>query len=323
MQVAERNLQIVYFSTPWFDEQVAVLQARLLADPEDAAARDRLALMYYYGGDPATAAREWRLVLQSRPRDARVYLRIGRAEEKRGDLDAALVALRNAAVLAPREARIHLQIGEVLYHRGLHTDAREPLEHAVSLDDTLAEAHHLLTFVYAELGDNERAGAAAERAAELNPSYSRAEASLSLDRYSPARYAELVGERNARPAVAEGGTLAHYNLGLAFRQKGYFAEALREYRMALDAGEDRRLSLQAMAEVHLLRRELGAAIELYDGLLREVTDSPKLWNERGVCLHQAGRRAEAIASYERAMAVDIRFMDLSDRIHRLTAGRRE
>ena len=59
-----------------------------------------------------------------------------------------------------------------------------------------------------------------------------------------------------------------------------------------------------MAEVHLLRRELGAALELYEGLIREYPDSPKLWNERGVCLHQAGRRAEAIVSYERAVAID-------------------
>jgi hypothetical protein len=30
---------------------------------------------------------------------------------------------------------------------------------------------------------------------------------------------------------------------------------------------------------------------------------------------------EAITSYERALAVDIRFMDLSDRMHRLAADR--
>ena len=36
-----------------------------------------------------------------------------------------------------------------------------------------------------------------------------------------------------------------------------------------------------------------------------------------------GKDAEAITSYERAMAVDIRFMDLNQRIHRLSAGRRE
>jgi hypothetical protein len=34
-----------------------------------------------------------------------------------------------------------------------------------------------------------------------------------------------------------------------------------------------------------------------------------------------GKEVEAITSYERALAVDIRFMDLSDRMHRLTAER--
>src|SRR5690606_12146546 len=81
----------------------------------------------------------------------------------------------------------------------------------------------------------------------------------------------------------------------------------REYRLALDAGEDRRLALQSMAEVHLLRRDLGAALELYDDLVRRHGDSPKLWNERGVCLHQAGRPHDAHSSYLRAVELDPRY----------------
>src|SRR3989454_7509272 len=71
--------------------------------------------------------------------------------------------------------------------------------------------------------------------------------------------------------------------------------------MALERGEDRRLTLQAMAEVHLLKRDFGAALELYETLIREVPDSPKLWNERGVVLHQAGRADDALASYRQAV----------------------
>ena len=67
--------------------------------------------------------------------------------------------------------------------------------------------------------------------------------------------------------VTEGVELAHYNLGLAFRQKGYYAEAQREYQLALERGEDRALVLQAMAEVHLLRKDPEAAITLYDNLI--------------------------------------------------------
>jgi tetratricopeptide (TPR) repeat protein len=35
-----------------------------------------------------------------------------------------------------------------------------------------------------------------------------------------------------------------------------------------------------------------------------------------------GKDADAIASYERAMVIDIRFMDLSQRVQRLSVGRR-
>jgi hypothetical protein len=42
----------------------------------------------------------------------------------------------------------------------------------------------------------------------------------------------------------------------------------------------------------------------------------------GRALEAQGKGSDAITSYERAMAVDIRFMDLSERIQRLAAGRR-
>jgi Flp pilus assembly protein TadD len=62
--------------------------------------------------------------------------------------------------------------------------------------------------------------------------------------------------------------------------------------------------LEAMAEVHLLKRDFDTALDLYNGLVREFEDSPKLWNERGVCLHQDGRREASRASYEKAVAID-------------------
>src|SRR2546421_3887393 len=63
-----------------------------------------------------------------------------------------------------------------------------------------------------------------------------------------------------------------------------------------------------MAEVHLLKRDFGAALELYETLIREVPDSPKLWNERGVVLHQAGRTDDALASYRQAAEVDPKYV---------------
>lgn len=304
MLVAERNLQIAYFATGWFEDAVHELRARLDADPEDAFARDRLATICFYGGDVDAALTEWREVLHTRPRDARIYERIARAEVKRGDLDAALVALRNAVAIQPRNARLQLRTGEVLYLRGLHSDAREPLEKAVTLDDTLAEAYHLLAFVYGDLGLQDRATKAADRAKELNPSLGRTERSLSLDRHSLARYEELVGDRTSRVAVSEGGALVHYNLGLAFRQKALWDEAIREFGLALERGEDPFLVRQAQAEMLLLRSAGEDAASLYEELLEQEPASPKLWNELGVARHQAGQLEAAETAYRRALSLD-------------------
>src|SRR2546429_8198917 len=162
-----------------------------------------------------------------------------------------------------------------------------------------------MAFVLGDLGRHQDAGAASKRAIQLNPPLARAQTNLSLERYTAERKSQERRQRRApEPQVVEGNELAHYNLGLAFRQKGYYNEALREYRLALERGEDRRLTLQAMAEGHLLKHDFATALELYETLLREVPDSPKLWNEHGGVLHQAGRTEEALASYQQAGAGD-------------------
>ena len=53
-----------------------------------------------------------------------------------------------------------------------------------------------------------------------------------------------------------------------------------------------------------MTRDLPAALGLYDQLSRESAESPKIWNERGVCLHQSGRRLAAEESYRQALTLD-------------------
>src|SRR5690606_18200141 len=222
---------------------------------------------------------------------------------------AAQLWLSRALELVPVSPLVNFYIGEVLYNRGANEDAITALRRSIELSQENPDAQSLLSFVLGDLGRHGEARAATGRVIQLIPSLSRAQANLSLDRYNHSTYEELVPERQQRHPrermeVAREGGLAHYNLGLAFRRQGYYAEALREYRIALERDEDRLLVLQAMAELHLLKRDSQAAIELYDRILEEQSDSPKLWCERGVALHQDGRHVEAEQSYRRALEID-------------------
>jgi tetratricopeptide (TPR) repeat protein len=168
----------------------------------------------------------------------------------------------------------------------------------------MSEAYHLIAFVYGDIGQMDKAMAAQARASQLNPTYNKAEAGLSLDSYSAARYEELIGDRNAKPGVAEGGALAHYNLGLAFRQKALYDEALREFRLATERGEDSFLVQQAQGEMLLLSGGNEESKEIYRNLITVEPTSPKLWNELGVAEHQAGDLEAAESAYNRSLELD-------------------
>jgi tetratricopeptide (TPR) repeat protein len=119
---------------------------------------------------------------------------------------------------------------------------------------------------------------------------------------------------------------AHYDLGIAFKEMGLLDEAIGEFQKALRAQEGRLRTSEALGMAFFEKGQyavcesvLRRAVENLDG-----SDESKIgllyW--MGRASEALGKDADAIASYERAMVVDIRFMDLSQRVQRLTAGRR-
>ena len=303
MAVAQANLEIAYRDSGHYDRRVAELQERLRRSPDDQGARWELGRTYASLGDFDEAVGEFEMLLERRPDDVAAMIQVGLAEKARGRVEQACEWFARARRHDPGSAVALFYHGEALYNRGLNEPALQALTAAIGRNPDYADAHYLLAFVYGDMGLHEDARAAAKRAIALNPALTRAQANLTLARFGENGAPES-SPGIARPEPVGDSGLAHLNLGLAFRQKGYFAEALREYRLALDAGEDRRHVLQAMAEVELLRRELGPALELYEALVGQYSDSPKLWNERGVCLHQLGNRAAAEESYLRAVDLD-------------------
>jgi tetratricopeptide (TPR) repeat protein len=120
---------------------------------------------------------------------------------------------------------------------------------------------------------------------------------------------------------------AHYDLGVAFKEMGLLDEAIAEFQKALHAPEGRLRTSEALGIAFFEKGQFAVS----EAVLRRAVDAVEGGDEAkigliywlGRSLEAQGKGADAITSYERAMAVDIRFMDLSDRIHRLTAGRRE
>jgi tetratricopeptide (TPR) repeat protein len=117
----------------------------------------------------------------------------------------------------------------------------------------------------------------------------------------------------------------HYDLGVAFKEMGLLDEAIAEFQKALRAPEGRLRTSEALGVAFFDKGQFGIA----ETVLRRGVDSELGGDEAKIgLLYWLGRAAEAqgkmtdaLRAYERALAVDIRFMDLGERIPRLTAGR--
>jgi tetratricopeptide (TPR) repeat protein len=119
---------------------------------------------------------------------------------------------------------------------------------------------------------------------------------------------------------------SHYDLGVAFKEMGLLDEAIAEFQKALRAPEGRLRTSEALGVAFFDKAQFGIA----ETVLRRAVETEVGGDEAKIgLLYWLGRAAEAqgkgpeaLRCYERALAVDIRFMDLGERVPRLAAEQR-
>lgn len=115
---------------------------------------------------------------------------------------------------------------------------------------------------------------------------------------------------------------AHYDLGIAFKEMGLLDEAIAEFQKALRGVEGRLRTSEALGICFFEKGQFAVA----EAVLRRAVDALEGGDEAKIGLiywlgracEAQGRLADARTSYERAMAVDIQFMDLGTRVQRMT-----
>lgn len=323
MQTAVRNLEVAAAVEGACDTQLSVLADRIARDSDDfAAAREQARLLRLIGRH-TEAVQKLDAIIAENPDDALALRERGLLEQRNGDLRRAQRWFERATNADEVDTLARLHLAEVFYQRGQNEQALGALDDLLLLDNELADAHLLRGFVLGDMGRHEAGMEAARRASALNPSLTAAQANLSLEKSLSSGSHPAIGfdsaVRNARPTangapngaavmgVVPTGELARYSLGLAFRQRGYFAEARREFDRALQQNEDPRLVRHAIAELDLIAGNHGAAATAYDALFETFGETARWRNEHGVAMHQGGAVELAAESYRRALRCDPRY----------------
>lgn len=313
MAVAARNLAQAAAHPGACAAPRAQLEARLATNPSDGDARRELARLLRLLSQPDDAKTQLDALLAQDPDDVIALQEYGRLEQHSGDLGRAQRWFERALAIDPADHAVRLHLAEVHYHRGANHDALRELTTLLAGDPRMAEAHLLRGYVLGDMGRESEATEATRQAAELDPALATLQPDLALDaRFAPGAGGGAVAapalpvtrglqQTPMRSGVISNESLARHGLGLAFRQRGYFAEARVEFERALARGEDAQLVHHALAELDLVQGRPADAQLRYERLLETRGDDARLWVEHGVALHQAGKLEAAADSYRRAL----------------------
>ena len=113
----------------------------------------------------------------------------------------------------------------------------------------------------------------------------------------------------------------HYDLGIAFKEMGLLDEAVAQFQKALKAPGGHLRSAEALGTIFFEKKQYGVAEAVLKRAIETLADAEGekigllYWIGRAV--EAQGRSDQAVRWYERAMAVDITFSDVNERLRRL------
>jgi tetratricopeptide (TPR) repeat protein len=289
--------------------------------------------------DPALAGEQANEILKVVQGHPMALLLLGVSHAARGQAQAAADILQPLALAEPRWAEAQLELGLALGRLGRGADALRALEQAVALKPELPRAWRAIGDHYSAIGD----GAAADRAyarhvrhSVRDPALLQAAAALSDGRL-PEAEALLRDRLRAAPTdVAAMRMLAELGARLGRDEDAArllerclelapsFHAARHHYALVLNRAER---TQEALAQVDQLlaiepanagyRNQRAAilcklgdyapALAIYADLVRQYATHPGIWLSYGHALKTAGRQAESIDAYRRAIAADAGF----------------
>ncbi len=295
---AYNNLGVLYYRRGLAEEAIAAFSRALALDERMRVARRNLEIAYGESGTLQRRIEQLATRLANNPDDIEALVQSGIAEKTSGDLRNAQSLFERAITLDPQSSVVHYLLAETLYNRGLSEDALRAVRRSVVLHPENPDAQYLLGFILGDLGLNDEAAEANKKALALNPTLTRAQANLSLE-------APRVTLTTPSGGAASDGP-SQVALGLAYRLKGYYDEALRAYERAATSGSES-ASLEGTLELHLIRRDAQSATDAAEKLVTRFAHTPRVLNDYGAALQMLGRHDDAESRYQEALALDAEY----------------
>ncbi len=203
-----------------------------------------------------------------------------------------------------------MTLGRGCFAKRHYAQAERYLEQVLERTQSFADAYNMLGVIYHDQGRLERAEESFRAALRLNPAYTEAALNLAVACNDLGKYEQAKEAYQAALSQTNGGAGGfdrfvqgkianmHAEIADVYASCSRWAEAIGEYRRALDL-------CPSFADIRL---KLADALREGGDLPRAIAELARLVEEHpqyelaqvryGLCLHSAGRKAEAVKVWE-------------------------
>ncbi len=268
--LARENLQYLFAETNMEDPDVSRWKKEVERDPGNEEATLRLGISFQNMGRLKEASETLGKVVGSNPDNYMARIHLGSTFKAMGLHQQALEHYLCASDKVGKSAVFHTDLGEIYYNLGRTDEAITELLASIKLDAEYWRSHFLLSFAYGDIGHLQEALEESRTASRLNPSFQNTEANLALSNNSEEDKDQAASRNMGKEVPSLEST--SFTLGTAYRERGYYKEALKELKKALlDMPEKDKVYLE-IGKVHMSE---GAEVEALKSFLKALEENPE------------------------------------------------
>ncbi len=234
----------------------------------------------------------------------------GKLDFKAQRYEKAKTQFATALAASPQDPEIHFYMGRTLVALKDYAGARAEFDQTLELggDSYASKIRNAVDRPYVQLyndgktyadnGQTEKAIAAMESAAMLDPS--RPDAHLALGAlYSNAEeYDKAAASLNRAVAIAPDNHDAYFNLGIVYYKAANYDKAIDAFQKVLELTPGELPALENLARCYQLAERYDEMIPIYQQIITADPESADAHYNYGVALVNAGRADEAVAEFE-------------------------
>ena len=253
-------------------------------------------------GEAEGAKAELKALVQAQPHWASAWRELGLTWLARGDAVSGAEALRKAIAITPGDADAWLALADAL--RALGDDAGADQAYSEQIRASVDDPHLVAAATALCADDLPVAERLLRDRLKIVPTEVAAIRMLAEVAGRIGRYADAERLLERCLELAPGFSAARHNYAIVLHRQDKSLEAIAELDRLL-ASDPRNAGLLNLKAAVLGRvGEFGRAIPIYQAILAEYADQPKIWMNYGHALKTAGRTQEGVDAYRRTIELD-------------------